>query len=183
MSAVGIAEKPSHIEPDNFVNSRQSRAARYGAQWMLDIWGSTTFAPVDVYRMIGYYGARRAVRSGLLRRMREGTFTSDEEKEVFTEWVLQMGLRRKSSEICVYHMLAPMAYAERPLCHDLPKLNIQISFMYGEYDWVTRDVADNLVQEGKVDGEVFITSLSGHHLYLEAAKECVACLLKFTHGE
>jgi len=27
--------------------------------------------------------------------------------------------------------------------------------MYGEWDWMTRDVADKLIEEGKVTGEVF----------------------------
>ena len=55
--------------------------------------------------------------------------------------------------------------------------------MYGEYDWMTRSVADDLVAEGKVEGEVFMTSSSGHHLYIEAAAECVSCMVKFVYGE
>lgn len=30
-----------------------------------------------------------------------------------------------------------------------------MAFMYGEFDWVNRDVADRLVDGGAVDGEVF----------------------------
>ena len=56
-------------------------------------------------------------------------------------------------------------------------------FMHGEYDWVTRESADKLIDEGKVKGEVFTVSNSGHHLYIENAAECVSDILNFTHGE
>ena len=57
-----------------------------------------------------------------------------------------------------------------------------MAFIYGEYDWVSRAPADELVDSGKVVGEVFQTANSGHHLYVEAAEENVACILKFIHG-
>lgn len=58
-----------------------------------------------------------------------------------------------------------------------------MAFMYGEYDWVSRDVADNLIEKGLVQGEVFQTEDSAHHLYIEAAEECVACIIKFKFGQ
>ena len=58
-----------------------------------------------------------------------------------------------------------------------------VSFMHGAYDWVTRESADKLVAEGKVQGCVVTVSEAGHHLYIENAVECVASLLSFTHDE
>ena len=66
-----------------------------------------------------------------------------------------MGMRRKSSETAVFQLLAPMAYSESPLCHKLPSARFPIAFLYGEYDWVNREGADKLVEERKVQGEVF----------------------------
>ena len=121
-------------------------------------------------------------RNGLTRRIRHDAFT-DEERDVFVEWVIQMGMRRKSSEVAAFQLLAPMAYSESPLCHKLPSARFPIAFIYGEYDWVNRDIADELVRERKVQGEVFQTGDSGHHLYVEAAIECSSCLIKFVYGE
>jgi len=55
-------------------------------------------------------------------------------------------------------------------------------FMYGDYDWMDRETADNLVKDG-VKGEVHSVLDSGHHLYIENAAECVAHLLQCTHDE
>ena len=66
-----------------------------------------------------------------------------------------MGMRRRSTEKCVYKLLAPMAYSEQPLCHKLPSLGKPVAFMYGEYDWVNRDIADNMIAMGQIEGEVF----------------------------
>ena len=98
------------------------------------------------------------------------------------EWILQIFMRPKSGELAIFQLLAPRAYPRVPLCHELPKLKIPIAFMYGVSDWVSREPADVLVKEGKVQGEVFMTKDSGHHLYVEAARECASCIIKFAHG-
>lgn len=54
-----------------------------------------------------------------------------------------------------------------------------MAFIYGEFDWVSRAPADRLIDGALVQGEVFQTANSGHHLYVEAAEETVACMLKF----
>ena len=51
--------------------------------------------------MVGYRIARRFVLNGLLRRMREGTFTI-EQQDLFIEWVIQIGMRDKSSELAIF---------------------------------------------------------------------------------
>ena len=61
---------------------------------------------------------------------------------MLVEYAVQMGMRPKSSELCVYQLLAPMACSVEPLCKKLPKLGIPVAFMYGEYDWVSREVAE-----------------------------------------
>ena len=92
-------------------------------------------------------------------------------------------MRKKSTEHCVFQLLQPIAYSRSPLSKKLPELNIPIAFMYGENDWVSRTIADDLVSQKKVEGEVFETKASGHHLYFEAAFECVSYTIKFVHGQ
>lgn len=88
MSAVGVQERPPEMEPQRFVEDRQSAASRYGARWMLNSWSTFTFTPADFYRMTGYHFAKYMVKSGIMRRIRNNCFESDEEKAIFTEWVI-----------------------------------------------------------------------------------------------
>ena len=81
-------------------------------------------------------------------------------------------------------IVRPFVYMPNPLEDHLPELkDVPMAFMYGEYDWVNRDVADRLIDGGKVNGEVFQVSDSAHHLYLEAPEECCACIIKFVFGQ
>ena len=63
-------------------------ASRYGAQWLLNTWSDDpTYSAFDFYRSIGYHAAKHIAMKGFKRRVREGIFT-DEEGDLFVEWVL-----------------------------------------------------------------------------------------------
>ena len=157
--------------------------SRYGARWVQTNWGHPgfTFGIGDVYRISGYRFARKMVIRGIMRRMSPDTFYEGE-RDLIIEWILQLLMRPKSGELAIYQLLAPRAYPRVPLCRKLHELSIPIAFLYGEHDWVSREPADALVNDGKVEGEVFSTKNSGHHLYIEAARECASCIVKFVHG-
>ena len=59
-------------------------------------------------------------------------------------------MRKKSSEIAITQVLAFRAYARKPLSERLHLLQMPVIFMHGEYDWVTRESADRLIDENKV---------------------------------
>ena len=87
--------------------------------------------------------AKILVQGGLVRRIGHETVVFKEgEKEMFLDWIMQIFMRRKSTEHCVFQLLQPIAYSRSPLCEKLPELSIPIAFMYGEHDWVGREVAD-----------------------------------------
>lgn len=65
MSAVGVSERPQNLQDENFVSSRQSSAARYGASWMQESWSQNVFSPAEIYRTIGYTLAKKAFVNGL----------------------------------------------------------------------------------------------------------------------
>ena len=92
-------------------------------------------------------------------------------------------MRKKSSEVAITQVLAFRAYARRPLSERLHLLQMPTTFMHGEYDWVTRESADRLIAENKVQGCVFTVPNGGHHLYIENSKGCVADILSFTHDQ
>ena len=94
-------------------------AARYGAKVTQETWPENTFTPADIGRTIGYSLCKKYVSAGLLRRMRGDVF-QPEERELFIEWVVQIGMRPKSTETCVFKLLAPMAFSNEPLGPKLP---------------------------------------------------------------
>ena len=183
MSAIGVQEPPQNLDPETFISERESMVSRYGAKWVLNNWGNPTFTfgYGDVYKMVGYRAARKMIVRGLFRRIRTEIF-HEGEQDYMVDWVLQLMMRPKSGELAIYQLLAPRAYPRVPLCQKLPELSMPIAFLYGDGDWVSREPADKLIKEGKVQGEVFATKNSAHHLYVEAARECASCIIKFAHG-
>jgi hypothetical protein len=89
------------MDDERMIADRQSMASKYGATWIRDSVGTSTFAPADLYRMIGYSLAKKAAYNGIMRRMRADAF-QEGERDLLIDWVLQIGMRRKSSEICIY---------------------------------------------------------------------------------
>jgi len=81
------------------------------------------------------------------------------EKEAYVEYITQLCMRGKSSETVVYNFLVPIAsscgatpnqlnqlpFSKEPLCHKLQGCPFPIAFIYGEYDWVSRNGADKLI--------------------------------------
>ena len=116
--------------------------------------------------------------------MNPAIFEGPHEINNLATYVHQMMIRKKSSELCLSRLLGLFAFTQKSLETDLGQLNATpMAFMYGEYDWVNRATADKLIESGVIQGEVFQTADSGHHLYVEAAEECVACILKFVKGK
>ena len=88
--------------------------------------------------------AKNLFKKGLMRRIRSDAMT-EPEKEEMIEYILQICMRDKSSEVAVFNLLAPLGYSVDPLSNKLHKLSIPIAFMYGEYDWVSREAGDKLI--------------------------------------
>ena len=87
-------------------------------------------------------------------------------------------MKPKGSEVAITVILAPFAFARRPLVERIKKIgNIPVSFMYGDFDWMERETADKLVKDKVVNGKVFNISEAGHHLYIQNPVECVGNLL------
>jgi hypothetical protein len=158
--------------------------AKYGWTWANETWNSTWFSPFDMYRILGAKVSRSFIKSGFARRMdADAVFDVEGEIDVFVEYIMQMMMARKSSETCITKCLAFRAYAIKPLVHEMPKLMMPVCYQYGEYDWVSRAPADQLLSEGKVKGSCHSTPKSGHHLYAQAGFDCVRNMIAFTHDE
>ena len=52
--------------------------ARYGAEYLLDIWDSNSFCYLDVYRIIGYSAAKHEAAARLKTQIDEQIFSEGE---------------------------------------------------------------------------------------------------------
>ena len=99
-------------------------------------------------------------------------------------YIHQIQMKPKGSEVSISVILAPFAYARNPLISRIKSLGqMPITFLYGEFDWMERETAEQLVKDKVVNGKVFSVSEAGHHLYIENPAECAANILSCTHNE
>lgn len=55
-----------------------------------------------------------------------------------------------SSDVAITNVLKLGAFAREPFVHQAPGLKMQVNFMYGETDWMSRSSADSLLQSGQL---------------------------------
>lgn len=72
-----------------------------------------------------------------------------------------------SGEFALAAILAPGAYARKPLFHRLSGLKMPTIFIYGEQDWMDYEAAEKAKKFMKVPVKVIRVPEGGHHMYLE----------------
>lgn len=72
-----------------------------------------------------------------------------------------------SGEYALAAVLAPGAYARKPLIHRLAGLQMPTVFVYGEYDWMDSTAAEKAKKVMKVPVKIISIANGGHHMYLE----------------
>jgi cardiolipin-specific phospholipase len=105
--------------------------------------------------LVGKYSSRRF--SGL----------SEEETRDLHDYILNITLAKGSGEYCISHILAPGAHARRPLVDRVAALNIPITFVYGDHDWMDPEGGSasvaNMKQAGNLEGRMYVVPYAGHH--------------------
>ena len=151
MSSVGVTRTPDWAKQDNFNRTiEDSCLASYGSRFLESFLRDSNFTPFDGYRSYGAKLAKAAIKSGMRRRLDEGVLNPTQIEDL-TTYVYQMMVRKKSSEQMLSKIVRPFVYMPNPLEDHLPGIkDVPMAFMYGEYDWVNRDVADRLIDSGKV---------------------------------
>ena len=177
MSPIGMPKPP---DSSRLPREEYGLMARVGHDWIINNWENGSFSAFDTARIIGGSLTKPIINWSIQRRM---NLRDEKEKEALATYIHQIMMRKKSSEVAITQVLAFRAYARRPLSDRLHLLQMPVTFMHGEYDWVTRETADKLIADKKVVGRVFTVPYGGHHLYIENAKGCVADLISFTHDQ
>ncbi|KAI8993316.1 hypothetical protein BDB01DRAFT_775883 [Pilobolus umbonatus] len=72
-----------------------------------------------------------------------------------------------SGEFALAAVLAPGAYARKPLFHRLAKLTVPTVFIYGDNDWMDYKAAIKAKKFMNVPAKVVRIPESGHHMYID----------------
>ena len=151
MSSVGLTNTPDWAKVPNVMQNIQSSClAIYGANFAERILSESTFTPFDISRIAGRRFGRASIKSGVMKQMDKGVF-SEEQIEHFTTYVYQMRVRKKSSEKMLGRVIRLFVYMPQSLedrLHSLKAHDISMAFMYGEFDFVNRNVGDRLIESG-----------------------------------
>jgi cardiolipin-specific phospholipase len=76
-----------------------------------------------------------------------------------------------SGEYALAAILAPGAYARKPLMERLAKLKMPTVFIYGEQDWMDYKAAEKAKEAMDVPVKIVRIPNGGHHMYLENPEE------------
>jgi len=151
MSSVGLTNTPDWAKVPNVRQNIQSSClAIYGAEFAERMMSESTLTPFDMYRIAGRRFGHAGIKSGMMRRLDKGVL-SEEQIEHLTTYVYQMMVRKKSSEKMLSKIMRPFVYMPQSLedrLHSLKAHDISMAFMYGEFDWVNRNVGDRLIESG-----------------------------------
>jgi len=60
---------------------------------------------------------------------------------------------------------------------------METSFYYGDVDWMSKEHAQECIDQGKVKAQVYVVPDGGHHFYISNPTGAMENMLKFTHGE
>ncbi|THH33833.1 hypothetical protein EUX98_g357 [Antrodiella citrinella] len=120
--------------------------------------------------IVGKYSSRRFI--GL----------SADDTKAMHEYILNITLAKGSGEYCISHLLAPGAFARRPIVDRIHALNVPVTFVYGDSDWMDPEggsqSVENMRQAGNGQGRMYIVPHAGHHLYLDNPKATNDLLIK-----
>jgi len=97
----------------------------------------------------------------------------EEQQTALSHYAYQIFRLRGSGEFALAYLLAPGAYARRPLIERVKKLQNdsllrKVTWIYGSYDWMDvdagRDASERL---GDLETEVVVVDRAGHNVHLD----------------
>ncbi|KAI8139653.1 Alpha/Beta hydrolase protein [Fennellomyces sp. T-0311] len=147
-------------------DSDSSRPRRRIPGWAKYLWDKNV-TPMSIVRSIGPFGAS-LVNSYTTRRF---AHLDTPERHDLYDYIYNITNASGSGEYALAAVLAPGAYARRPLFHRLPKLQMPTVFVYGEWDWMDYKAAEQAKPFMKVPTKVLRVKYGGHHMYLDNPDE------------
>ncbi|KAI7892042.1 Alpha/Beta hydrolase protein [Mucor mucedo] len=130
--------------------------------WATYLWDSN-ITPMSIVRMIGPFGPN-LVHTYTSRRF---AHLKESEQHDLYDYLYQITSSTGSGEFALAAILAPGAFARKPLFHRLADLKVPTVFIYGEQDWMDYRAAEKAKKFMKVPVKVIRIPEGGHHMYLD----------------
>ena len=95
------------------------------------------------------------------------------EQEALSQYAYQIFRLRGSGEYALAYLLAPGAYARRPLIERVKGLQNdtvlkKVTWIYGSYDWMDVDAGREASEGlGDVESDVIVVDRAGHNVHLD----------------
>lgn len=137
-------------------------------RWVTMLW-EANISPFSFVRL-PIVGPKFA--SGWTQR-RFGNLPTDEEQQAMHNYAYQIFRLRGSGEYALAYLLAPGAYARRPLMERVKMLQNdsllkRVTWIYGSYDWMDVDAGREASEKlGDIDTDVFVVDRAGHNVHLD----------------
>lgn len=164
-SPVGVPESPNNFNAETIAENMESGSKKLFVKQIGKSWENHT-SPFSIMRAGGSITANKLLERYVNNRI---TLDSKEEKDQMRDLLHQAVMRPCSSEVAITMVLKFGAYAREPLIHLIPNLKMKVSFLYGDMDWMDRDAADKLYNEGSLKrGSAVVTvPNAGHNLLVD----------------
>jgi cardiolipin-specific phospholipase len=104
---------------------------------------------------------------------RFGKLPTPKEQEILSEYAYQIFRLRGSGEYALAYLLAPGAYARRPLIQRVKKLQHdtvlkKVTWIYGSYDWMDVDAGREASEGlGNIETDLIVVDKAGHNVHLD----------------
>lgn len=168
-----VLASPAGLPPDN--NTLEIEEAMGGVvavngqvvpAWIRWLW-SRNVTPQCLVRWAGPVGPA-LVRSYVFRRL---PLLSPIEAPLFAEYMYHMTADIGSGEFALGTIMRPGAWAKEPLHARLRDLQMPVTFIYGQNDWMDYRNAEEAAENMVVPVKILRIPDSGHQLYLENPDE------------
>ncbi|KAG1300083.1 hypothetical protein G6F66_000288 [Rhizopus arrhizus] len=162
---IGAAYQAEAAAAENVAKQKtdsETPARRKIPAWATYLWEKNV-TPMSIIRMTGPFGAR-LVHSYTSRRF---AHLSEAEQHDFYDYLYNITSSTGSGEFALAAILAPGAFARKPLFKRLADLKMPTVFIYGEHDWMDYKAAEKAKEHMRVPVKVIKIASGGHHMYLE----------------
>lgn len=178
VSPVGLPENEAPTDEDgdrqDAFKTQSGRTVPHTAltRFVSSLW-DRHYTPQWLIRTAGPFGPK-LVRSYTMRRFH---YLTSEESLHLRDYLYHISAFEKGSAefAAMGTILAPFAYARKPLLPYLSGLKVPTDFMYGDDDWMDHRHAvkaqECMYSAGNKETKVHVVSGAGHHLYLDNPTE------------
>ncbi|RHZ61861.1 hypothetical protein Glove_345g15 [Diversispora epigaea] len=162
VSPVGIPPSPY----EDLKNIKDSVNRRALPLWLIKLWDAN-ITPQSFMRWTGPFGP------SLVSQYTSRRFANLDEQDRIDlhDYLYHVSAAPGSGEYALSRILAPGAYARKPLMYRLEGIKMPTTFIYGEEDWMDYREAIKVSTRMNVPIKIIQIPHSGHHLYIDNPEE------------